>query len=93
MAELALCFREGKESGPLTKSEINDITIAAQGAKAIIHVMVEYASNNPHGEEDDTMGIFGSVFNVLEWLIEPITDYLFGYGGQLAASEKEEGTA
>ena len=89
MAELALCFREKKEGrGPLTKQEINDITIAAQGASAIIHVMQHYAINNPQGEDDDFLGVYPCVFGVLEWLMEPVTDYLFEYGGHEAKPEK-----
>jgi hypothetical protein len=93
MAELALCFREKKEYRNLTKYEINDITIAAQGASAIIHVMREYATHNPQGEDGDLLGIYGCVFNTLEWLMEPVTDYLFGFAGREAEPEKENETA
>ena len=92
MANLALCFRE-KESNEyrnLTSYEINEVTIATQGAHAIIKVMRDYATNNPHGEECDTMGIYGCVFNVLDWLMEPINDYMFGYAGKEAEPETGE---
>jgi len=89
MAKLSLCFRKEEEETycPLTKLEINDVTIAAQGASAIIHVMTEYADNHPQGEEDNTLGIYGSVFSVLEWLMEPVRDYLFCYAGKQAEPE------
>jgi hypothetical protein len=92
MAELALCFREKEKEGyhPLTAHEINEVTIAAQGAKAIIHVMTQYAINNPKGEEDDLLGVYGCVFSILEWLMEPVTDYIFEYGGKAAVPEKEK---
>ena len=91
MTELALCFREEGEENkyrPLTKHEVNEITIAAQGARAIIHVMQRYATHNPNGEDDDTLGVYGCVFGVLEWLMAPITDYLFEYGGKEAKPDK-----
>ena len=90
MAELTLCFREEKEKehGPLTENEIGDITIAAQGASAIIHVMQRYATNSPKGEENDPLGVYKCVFDVLEWLMAPVTDYLFEYAGDEAEPEK-----
>jgi hypothetical protein len=89
MKKLKLCFLtpEQKESRPLTSYEINQVTMAAQGASAIIRVMTQYACDNPQGEEDDTLGVFCSVFNVLGLLMEPVTDYLFQYGGREAAPE------
>jgi len=93
MAELALCFREEGEKNkyrPLTKREINGVTIAAQGASAIIHVMRRYATNNPKGEDDDTLGVYGCVFGVLEWLMDPVKDYLFEYAGKEAVPEKAD---
>jgi hypothetical protein len=89
MAELALCFGEKKECRNLTEHEINDITRAAQGASAIIHVMQKYATNNPHGEDDDTLGVYGCVFHVLEWLMEPVKDNLFGFAGTEKKKKKE----
>jgi hypothetical protein len=91
MAELALCFREeGKKNKyrPPSKREIGDITSAAQGASAIIRVMQRYATNNPKGEEGDTLGVYGCVFGVLEWLMDPVTDYLFEYAGKEAKQDK-----
>ena len=89
MAKLALCFRESAAERNLTAYEISEVTTAALGAHAIIKVMTEYAANNPHGKENDTMGIYGGVFNVLDWLMEPIRDYLVCYAGREAETEKE----
>ena len=89
MAKLALCFREEKEFRPLTSNEINGVTIAAQGAAAVVRVMRDYAIENPRGEDDDALGVYGCVFGVLELLMEPVTDYLFNYAGKEAAREKE----
>ncbi|MCL2215320.1 MAG: hypothetical protein FWC06_08995 [Treponema sp.] len=91
MAKLALYFRENEsiEDRNLTAFEINEVTTAALGAHAIIKVMTDYANNNPQGKADDTMGIYGGVFSVLDWLMEPIRDYLFSYAGREAEPEKE----
>jgi len=89
MAELTLCFREKEVNSPLTKQEIDDITIAAQGASAIIHVMHCYAINNPQGEDNDFLGVYPCVFGVLKWLMEPITDYLFNFAGHEAEPKAE----
>jgi hypothetical protein len=92
MAKLELCFRpeeDSKERRPPTDYEINELTIAIQGVAAIVQVMATYACNNPHGEEDG-QGVFGSVFNVLEWLIEPVEDYMFNYAGEPAVKEPEK---
>jgi len=89
MAELALCFREKKEYRNLTRHEIFGIVKASQGASAIIRVMREYANHYPYGEEDDLLGIYGCAFNVLELLMDPVTDYLFGFAGKEAEPEEE----
>jgi len=94
MARLTLCFRkdgEGEEYRPLTKFEINEVTSAAQSASAITHVMAVYAGNLPQGETaGDTLGIYGGVFRVLEWLMEPVTDYLACYAGNQAEAENKD---
>jgi len=89
MAELAFCFREVSEIRNLTKSEINDITMAAQGVHAIIKVMNKYAINHPQGEDDDSIGIYSSVFNILDLLMEPISDYLFEYAGHGSGTRRK----
>jgi len=92
MAELVLCFREKGEikDRPLTKYEVNEITIAAQGASAIIKVMQRYAVQNPKGQDDDTLGVYPCVFGVLEMLMAPVTDYLFEFAGNEAEPDKSE---
>ena len=89
MAKLALSFGETTNRN-LTKYEINEIAIAAQGASAIVHVMQEYVSNNPQGEADNSLGVYGCVFQVLEWLMVPVTDYLSEYAGKEAEPKKEQ---
>ena len=89
MADLSFCFTEKKEERNLTVSEINDITMAAQGIHAIIKVMNEYAINNQQDKDDDALGIYSSVFNVLDLLMDPIRDYLSAYAGSEAAPEKK----
>jgi hypothetical protein len=89
MAKLKLCFAE-PEPRQLTTDEINELAIAAHGIGAMARVMVQYAMNNPNGEPDDSLGVFCAAFNVLEWLIEPIDDYLFSYAGEAAAEPPEK---
>jgi hypothetical protein len=86
---LKLSF-EKQESRQLTAGEINELSIAAHGIGAIVRVMTQYAMDNPNGEADDTLGVYCAVFNVLEWLIEPIDDYLFAYAGEPAAKGPEK---
>jgi hypothetical protein len=77
MATLKLCFQPEETSAehiPLTSYDVNELTLAANGIAAIIRVMAEYTNNNQYEEEN-----VGPVFNVLEWLIEPISDYLNEY--------------
>jgi hypothetical protein len=93
MAKLELCFRPEEDSmkrRPPTKYEINELTAAAQGIAAIVQVMAIYACDNPREEEDDNCDVFCSVFNVLEWLIKPVENYLTNYAGEPAAKEKAE---
>jgi hypothetical protein len=87
MAKLALCFRDKEKHRSLTSTEIESVAMAAYGVSAIIHVMGEYLSTNP--QEEDSEGVYSSVFNVLELLMEPITDYLNEYAGTAAAPEQE----
>jgi hypothetical protein len=90
MAKLAFCFRDEEESiHPPTENEIIEITMVAQGARAIINVMQDYVGHYPQGEDDDTLGIFQSVFNALAFLMVPVTDYLFNFAGKKAAPERE----
>jgi hypothetical protein len=91
MAKLKLCFAE-PDPRQLTAGEINELAIAAHGIGAIVHVMSQYAMDNPCGEADDELGVFCAAFNVLEWLIEPIDDYLFSYAGESAAESPEKDT-
>ena len=89
MAKLALCFsEEEKKYHPPTKYEVNEISIAAQGVSAIIHAMQFYANNN-RNEEDEGQGVYGCVFTALEWLMAPVTDYLFNFAGDEAAPENK----
>ena len=90
MADLTLCFAENSEDRPLTSHEINELIIAAHGAHAIIKVMREYGNNYPQGKGNDTLGIYGSVFTILDLVMEPIRDYLCEYAGHEAAPEKVE---
>jgi len=91
MAKLTLCFREEPESHKPTRSEIDSIALAADGASAIVKVMAEYTLHNQQKVIDDFEdGIYISVLNVLEWLIEPVRDYLLNYGGEAPAPEEEE---
>ena len=88
MAKLELCFKDkGTGQQPLTESEINDIAIAAQGVQAIVRAMYSYAVDDKgKGLE---LGIYTRVFNVLDWLMEPVNDYLYEYAGNEAAEENE----
>jgi hypothetical protein len=49
--------------------------------------MRHYAINYPQGEHDDTLGVYACVFGVLEWLMDPVKDYLFEYAGNKAKPE------
>ena len=93
MADLSFCFKEkcNKYCNP-TKHEINELSNTTQGAHAIIKVMRDYATDIPNGKVCDTLGIFGAVFNVLDWLLEPVNEYMFEYAGGLAEPEAEEKT-
>jgi hypothetical protein len=84
--KLKFCFAE-LERRQLTVMEINDLARAAHGIGAIARVMARYAEDNPNGEADDDLGVFCAAFNVLEWLMEPIDDYLFAYAGEKALPE------
>jgi hypothetical protein len=86
---LKLSFEE-PEQRQLTDREINGLSMAAHGISALARVMAGYAMDNPRGEEDDSLGVYCAVFNVLQWLIEPIDDYLFAFAREPAAKEPEE---
>ena len=90
MAELAFCFRDKKDYRYLTESEIEEITQAAQGARAIIKVMTHYACDNENDNGADGLSVYLNAFNVLGWLMEPITDFLFNQAGRSAQPEGEE---
>jgi hypothetical protein len=83
---LKLSF-EKPEQRQLTDYEINELSMAAHGISALARVMVGYAMDNPRGEEDDGLGVYCAVFNVLQWLIEPIDDYLFEFAGKPATKD------
>jgi len=85
---LKLDFTQGKKQRPLTKDEINELAIAAQAARDIARVMAEFAGDCSGDVE--SLGIFISMFSVLEWLTEPVVDYLDEYAGDPAAPEKGE---
>jgi hypothetical protein len=71
MAALKLCFQPEETVVEHIPIDVNELAIAANGIAAIVRVMAEYTNNN-HCEEEN----IGPVFNVMEWLIEPISDYL-----------------
>jgi len=87
MKGLKLRFGEERDSHPLTSSEINDLVMAAHSALAISHVMKIYGFDFPAGEENDTLGIYGCAFLCLEWLLEPVKNYLCEHAGHEAAPE------
>jgi hypothetical protein len=83
---LSLSFSIGEapqKPRPLTGYEINELSIAAQGIKTITRAMSCYSDDNPDMENPG----YASVFNVLEWLIGPIVNYLDEYAGEPAAPE------
>jgi len=94
MANLALCFREENEEikdRNLTAYERNEIAVAALGAQAIIRVMGKYANViDCRVGENDIPGVYDCVFNVLEWLMEPVADFLSNYGHLAPALEETE---
>jgi hypothetical protein len=84
--KLKLCFTDdGNSHRPLTGYEINELGAAAQAISAIARVMGEYVCDC--SSEEENHGIFISMFTVLEWLIEPVVDYLDEYAGDPAAPE------
>jgi len=88
MARLKLSFTQDEKFHNPTGYEINELTIAAQATRDIARVMAEYASDC--SGEQENLGIFISAFTVLEWLTEPVVDYLYEHAGQEAAPEKGE---
>jgi hypothetical protein len=90
MAKLALCFPP-EETGrrPLTQSEINEIALAAQSITAITEIMQEYTCDIRKDKARDAAANCMDVFNVLEWLIRPVSTYLSEYAGEEAAAEAE----
>jgi hypothetical protein len=87
---------EVKEKRPITSGEVNELYMAAQGISGIVKVMSLYSMNYlRHGEDDQPQDIFCSVFNVLELLIEPVTDYLseYPYPANIAPEKESEVTA
>ena len=80
--KLKLCFASeeslmGKQ--PITSEEINQLCIAADGIAAIVNVLAKYSCNNQYEDEDTANNRYTSIFNVLEYLIEPVRDYLLEY--------------
>ena len=88
MARLKLSFAQEEKFHNPTGYEINELAIAAQAARDISRVMAEYTGDCSGDAE--SLGIFISVFTVLEWLTEPIASYLDEYAGQEQAPEKGE---
>jgi hypothetical protein len=88
-----LCFQPeepGAEQEPFTSYEINELTIAAQAISGIVKAMSLYSMNYPHdGRDGNPQDIFCSAFSVLEWLIEPIYDYLFENPYPAAPAKKD----
>jgi hypothetical protein len=73
MARLRLCFSP-EETGrrrPLTQSEIDGITIAAQSITAIVKVMQEYTCDIQKENARDAVANCVDVFTVLECLSGP----------------------
>jgi hypothetical protein len=66
--ELKLCFAE-PEQRPLTACEINELSIAAQGATAIVKIMDAYVNDKQDQESAERCL---EMFRVLQWLLEPI---------------------
>ena len=64
---------------PIAHDEINQLGLAADGIAAIVNIMAKYSCCNQYEEEDAANNRYTSVFNVLEYLIEPVRDYLFEY--------------
>jgi hypothetical protein len=90
MTRLTLCFTpEETDRRPLTKSEIIELSIVAQNIAAITEVMQEYACVVRADKAYDALVNCMGVFNVLEWLIQPVTDYLTEYAGEEAAPEEQ----
>jgi hypothetical protein len=91
MAELALCFRDKKEYRSLTGDEIEQLTMAAQGARAIIKVMERYACDRPKDDNgSDGLAVYLNIFNVLGLLMEPLSDFMFNQAEEAASREEEE---
>jgi hypothetical protein len=91
MAKLELCFppEETGRRRPLTQSEINELTVAAQSITAIAEVMQEYTLGIQKNKACDAVANCMDVFTVLEWLIRPVASYLSEYAGEEAALEEE----
>jgi len=90
MTELALCFRDKKDYRLLTVNEIEELTRAAQGARAIIKVMERYACDQPVDNGAEGLSVYLNAFNVLGLLMEPLTDFMFNQAGEAAAPEGKE---
>jgi hypothetical protein len=84
--ELKLCFAE-PEQRPLTALEINELSIAAQGALAIVKVMDIYVNEK---QDNESAAHCLEAFRVLQWLLEPIGDYLFNFAGDKEIPEPGE---
>jgi hypothetical protein len=95
MARLRLCSspEETDRRRPLTESEIIELSIVAQSIAAITEVMQEYACVIRGDKAQDALANCMGVFNVLEWLIQPVADYLNEYAGEEAKPEEPEQTA
>jgi hypothetical protein len=76
--QLKLCFAK-PEQRPLTAYEINEINLAIQGAAAIVGFMRDYALDT---SDDNAASKCSSACAVLEWLLEPVSDYLCNFAGE-----------
>jgi hypothetical protein len=84
--ELKLCFAK-PEQRPLTVYEINELNLAIRGAEAIIGFMRDYTLDT---SDNRAASKCSSVCVVLEWLLEPVSDYLFNFAGEKEAPDNEE---
>jgi hypothetical protein len=69
-----------------TRSEVNEISIAATSLRDFLTIMDHYAMAEPedHGE-------IISAITIMEWLIEPVADFL-SEGCPMAKEKTEDGS-
>jgi hypothetical protein len=82
--DLRLHFVPKEEAGKryvLTPDEICQIFALSQGIGAIIKIMAAYTRDSKG--DSDMPDNCASVFDMLKILIEPVSDYLAGYAGDV----------